>query len=206
MTADSDTRDSILLTGFFAGNDFFIDEKIMFFKLRNQYRIYDALANPIGGILQKKIFSYKLLRLFFKKTVLPFTFFISDEKQQPLITIKRGWTIWLSRIEITDNKGTVLGYIRQKFQMVKPRFKIYDTDRKLVAEINGDWKAWNFVITDKDHIKIGEIDKHWNGIMRELFTTSDKYHVSVLPNISQLDKKLIIATAVTIDRILKESR
>jgi uncharacterized protein YxjI len=206
MTAESETRNSILLPGFFSGNDFFIDEKIMFFKIRNEYRIYDALANPVGGIVQKKIFSYKLLRIFFKKTILPFTFFIVDENHQPIISIKRGWTLLLSRIVINDKNDNTLGYIRQKFRMIKPRFKIYDNDRKLVAEINGDWKAWNFVITDKEHIRIGEINKQWNGIRRELFTTSDKYHVSVLPNMSQADKMLIIATAVTIDRILKESR
>jgi uncharacterized protein YxjI len=206
MTAESVTNESVLLPGFFTGSDFFIDEKIMVFKFRNEYRIYDALANPIGGIVQKKIFSYKLLRIFFKKTILPFTFFIVDENHNTLITIKRGWTLILSRIVITDKDGSLLGYIRQKFRMIKPRFKIYDADRRLIAEINGDWKAWNFVITDKHHISIGAIDKQWNGIRRELFTTSDKYHVSVLPDISQRDKKLIIATAVTIDRILKESR
>jgi uncharacterized protein YxjI len=204
--AESVTKESILLPGFFSGNDFFIDEKIMVFKFRNEYRIYDALANPIGGIVQHKIFSYKLFRLFFKKTILPFTFFIVDENHETLITIKRGWTFLVSRIVISDKNGEVLGYIKQKFQFVKPRFKIYDADRKLVAEINGDWKAWNFVITDKHHIRIGAIDKEWHGIKRELFTTYDKYHVSVLPAISQLDKKLIIATAVTIERILKESR
>jgi uncharacterized protein YxjI len=206
MTAESVTRGSVLLPDFFSGNDFFIDEKIMVFKFRNEYRIYDALANPIGGIVQKKIFSYKLMRIFFKKTILPFTFFIIDENHNTLITIRRGWTLILSRIVITDKNGNILGYIRQKFRMIKPKFKIYDADRRLIAEINGDWKAWNFAITDKHHIRIGEINKQWNGIRRELFTTSDKYHVSTLPNISQLDKKLIIATAVTIDRILKESR
>lgn len=191
---------------FFEGNEYIIDEKISFFKFRNEYKVYDGEGSSIGGIVQKISFSNKLLRVFFKKAVLPFTFYIADNDQKTLLTIHRGWTFWMSNITVTDENDTPIGYIRQKFKLVNPRFKIFDQEKKLVAEINGDWKAWNFSIINRDHIRIGDINKQWNGFRRELFTTSDKYHVTFDPvPVPLVDKRLIVATAVTIDMVLKES-
>ena len=206
MTGVEVNQDSIFQKEFFAGNDFFIDEKIMFFKSGKQYRVYDAYANPIGGIIPKTNLSYKFLRLFFKKTILPFKFFVVDEEQKKLVTIYRGWSLWMSKIFIEDHNMQPIGYVKQRFKLIKPRFKIFDNERKLVADITGDWKAWNFVITDRDHIKIGEVNKQWNGIRRELFTTSDKFHVHIDPSAKKIDKRLVVATAVTIDMMLKELR
>ena len=207
MTGAVANEDSIFQKEFFAGNDFFIDEKIMFFKSRNQYKVYDAYAHPVGGIVPKTNFSYKILRLFFKKTILPFKFHIVDEHQKTLVTIYRGWSLWMTRILIEDENAQPIGYIKQKFKLVSPKFKIFDKDRKLVAEINGDWKAWNFTIIDRHHIKIGEVNKQWNGIRRELFTTTDKFHVHIDPGPGKvIDKRLVVGTAVTIDMMLKELR
>jgi uncharacterized protein YxjI len=200
------TETSLFFPEFFSGNDYFIDEKITFFKFRNEYKVYDASGGSIGGVVQKISFSHKLLQVFFKKAVLPFNFYIVDNNKRPLLVIRRGWTFWLSRILIEDENNIPLGYIKQKFKLVNPSFWIYSSDRKLVAEINGDWKAWNFSIINREHIKVGEINKKWNGFLREIFTTSDKYHVAVnSETISPVDKRLIVATAITIDRVLKES-
>jgi uncharacterized protein YxjI len=206
MNTVSAMETSVFFPDFFGGNEYIIDEKISFFKFRNEYKVYDGAGGRIGGIVQKLSFGNKLLRIFFKKAVLSFTFYIVDNNHKTLLTIHRGWTFWMSNITVTDENNVPLGYIRQKFKLVNPRFKIYDQEKKLVAEINGDWKAWNFSIITRDHIKIGEISKQWNGFRKELFTNSDKYHVSFDPKtVSMTDKRLIVATAVTIDMVLKES-
>ena len=123
------------------------------------------------------------------------------------MTIKRGWTFWLSKITLIDGQGNISGHIKQKFKLLKPRFVIFDEQEQAIAEINGDWKAWNFVITDGHGNKIGSINKKWAGMAKEIFTTADKYYVTINPEYAEDRNKMnIVATAITIDMVLKESK
>jgi uncharacterized protein YxjI len=113
----------------------------------------------------------------------------------------------MSRITIKDGNDTVTGYIKQKFRFVKPRFLIFDANESQIAEINGDWKAWNFSITDTNGIQIGSINKKWAGVAKEFFTSADKYYVNILPEYDENRNKMnIVVTAITIDMVLKESK
>lgn len=77
----------------------------------------------------------------------------------------------------------------------------------LIAEITGDWKAWNFKITDASNNQIGTISKKWAGAMQEIFTTADKYNVNINADYSNLENKIVILSgAITIDMVLKESK
>jgi uncharacterized protein YxjI len=138
--------------------------------------------------------------------MLPFTLEIQDENEQCVAKIQRGWTFWLSKITISDPSEKVLGYIRQKMTWFKPTFTIVNDKEEQVGQINGDWKAWNFTITDAGGSEIGSINKKWAGALKELFTTADKYYVSINPAYKEDNNKVIIlATAITIDMVLKES-
>jgi uncharacterized protein YxjI len=76
-----------------------------------------------------------------------------------------------------------------------------------IAEINGDWKAWAFTITDQGGMQIGTINKKWAGVAREFFTSADKYHVTIVPGYHEDRNKMnIVVTAITIDMVLKESK
>jgi uncharacterized protein YxjI len=84
---------------------------------------------------------------------------------------------------------------------------IFNHDGKQVAEIVGDWKAWNFVIKDESGSQIGTISKKWAGVLKEVFTTADKYYVNIDPfYATMMNKILILSSAITIDMVLKESK
>ncbi|XGB39002.1 MAG: hypothetical protein LVT47_12595 [Cyanobacteria bacterium LVE1205-1] len=113
----------------------------------------------------------------------------------------------MSKIIISDGSGNKLGSVQQKFKLFKPNFKIYDSNEVQIAEITGDWKAWNFTITDAAGTQIGTIGKKWAGALTELFTTADKYNVSIDPTYANKENKIaILASAITIDMVLKESK
>ncbi len=45
------------------------------------------------------------------------------------------------------------------------------------------------------------------GLLKEAFTTADKYVVSIVPEYAEDTRKMaIVATAITIDMVLKESK
>jgi uncharacterized protein YxjI len=51
------------------------------------------------------------------------------------------------------------------------------------------------------------INKKWAGIAKELFTSADKYYVSIVPQYAEDQNKMnIVITAITIDMVLKESK
>jgi uncharacterized protein YxjI len=197
---------SMVFPDFFEKNTFFIDEKIGFFKFTNAYKVYDE-HGEIGLIQQKLSAGQKFLRLLLKKAMLPFHLEITDLNGDTLVSIQRGWTFWMSKIILTDSNGDLLGKINQKFAFLKPTFKIFDDTDTEIASITGDWKGWNFKISDMSGNQIGTISKKWNGLLKEAFTTADKYVVDIVPEYAEDKKKMaIVSCAVTIDMVLKESK
>lgn len=198
---------SLFFPEFFESNEYFIDEKVGFLKFHNEYKVYDNTATQVGRIVQRVPAWHKVLRLFLNKAMFPFTLEIIDNNDEVLVTIKRGWTFWMSKITIWDAQGNVSGFIKQKFKLLKPRFQILNAEGEQIAEINGDWKAWNFGISDTNGRAIGFINKKWAGVAKELFTSADKYHVSIIPDYAEDQNKVnIVATAITIDMVLKERK
>ena len=192
---------------FFESNTFFIDEKVNFFKFENCYNIYNEKGESIGAIKQKLSVGQKILRLLLKKAMLPFLLEIKNSDDILEASISRGWTFFMSKITIKNAQGVLVGTIKQKFKLFKPTFKIFNSSEVLIAEISGDWKAWNFKIIDNSSNQIGTISKKWNGAVKEIFTSADKYNVTIKDDYSNMENKIaILSGAITIDMVLKESK
>lgn len=195
------------MSNFFDTNSYFIDEKVNFLKFENCYKVFNDAGVQIGAINQKLSGGDKFLRLLLNKAMLPFHLDIVNDNNEVQASVKRGWTFFMSKIIITDATGIPIGSIKQKFKMFKPTFQILDNSGQYIGEISGDWKAWNFIIKDGTGNQIGLITKKWAGAVKELFTTADKYNVTLDPSYSNTGNKIkIIAAAITIDMVLKESK
>lgn len=192
---------------FFDSNSYFIDEKVNFFKFENSYQVYDINGVNIGAVKQRLTTGQKLLRLVLNKAMLPFQLGIVNRNNELEASISRGWTFFMSKIIIQDALGSTIGTIQQKFKFFKPTFKIFNSSEVLIAEITGDWKAWNFTIKDPSNVQIGSISKKWAGAMQEIFTSADKYNVKIDSKYSNKEHKMaILSGAITIDMVLKESK
>ncbi|HEV8286183.1 MAG TPA: phospholipid scramblase-related protein [Chitinophagaceae bacterium] len=198
---------SLFFPPFFQSNEYFIDEKIQFFKFHNHYNVFDGSGLQIGSVVQRVSGWHKFLRLFLNKQMFPFHLEIIDSSENVLVAIYRGWTFWMSKIVIKDANGLVLGYIRQKFKLFKPTFRIFNSTEIEIGLITGDWKAWNFEIKDLNGSVVGTINKKWAGAMKEIFTTADKYRVSIVPGYDEDTNKInIVSTAIIVDMVMKEGR
>ncbi|MCF6407616.1 scramblase [Chitinophaga filiformis] len=195
------------LPEFFHCDDYFIDEKVGLLKFANAYKVFNQDGQQIGNIRQVVPLWHKFLRLLLDKRMFPFTLNIADANEQVVASIHRGWTFWMSKIEIRDMNGVVVGGIKQKFKFMKPLFHILDANGAVLAEIKGDWKAWNFQIVDSADRELGAISKKWAGAFKEVFTTADKYRVTIAKECPEdVNKMAIVAGAITIDMVLKESK
>lgn len=196
-----------MIPSFFHHNDFFIDEKVQFLKFENEYKVYNNEGAQIGHIGQKLSAGQKALRLLLNKSMLPFHMRIVDMEGNTLVNIKRGWTFLMSKIEISDSNDTTLGFIKQKFKLLKPEFSLLDVNDQLIGKITGDWRAWNFDITNNNNESVGTISKKWAGVAKELFTSADKYNVSIHPDYQENNHKIVLlSAAITIDMVLKEQK
>jgi uncharacterized protein YxjI len=192
---------------FFETNDYFIDEKVNFLKFENCYNVFNDQGEQIGFVKQKLNAWHKILQLIVNKAMLPFELGIYNAQGNLESSVSRGWTFWMSKIEIKDPEDHIIGTVQQKFKFFKPTFKIFNVSEKLVAVITGDWKAWNFVIRNASDEEIGTISKKWAGAMKELFTTADKYNVHLDPKYTDKGSKIaVLSAAITIDMVLKESK
>ena len=196
---------------FFENNEYLIDEKVAFLKFTNAYKVYNAEGEQIGNIQQKMPAALKLLSLVLNKGMFPFTLHIKDMDDKVLATIKRGWTFWMSKVKIYDDQETLIAQINQKFKVFTSKFNILDAEARPLATINGSWSAWNFQILDNDNKPVGNITKQWQGgvkgMLREAFTSADKYAVSIDPEVKEDVKKVaIVSTAITIDMVMHENK
>jgi uncharacterized protein YxjI len=192
---------------FFDGHNYFIDEKVNLFQFENQYKVFNDNGENIGSINQRLSAGQKALRLLVNKAMLPFRLEIKDANGILIASISRGWTFWMSNIIISSGDNQQIGSIRQKFKFFKPTFLIFNHEQAQIAEIAGDWKAWNFVINNENGASIGTITKKWAGAMKEIFTSADKYLVNIDPSYSNMiNKVIILSAATTIDMVLKESK
>lgn len=192
---------------FWNHNQYVIDEKVRVFHMSNAYQVYDENGNNIGAVQEILPGWHVVLRLLINKAMLPFKLCFLNTEGRPIAEIKRGFTFFLSKLTISDGEGNVIGYIKQKFAFFKPTFTLMDVNGNVYAEIKGDCKAWDFTITTTDGANAGAINKKWNGAMKEIFTTADKYHVFIDDNVTDTNKRIaIVATAISIDMILKESK
>jgi uncharacterized protein YxjI len=188
-------------------NDFLIDEKVGMFKFENQYKIFNDEGHQLGRVQQRMTLGQKFLRMIISPAALPFKIEIYDEKDAMILKVSRGWTFWMSKITIEDAQGMVLGYIKQKFKLFTPKFEVLDSQNMLLAELKGDWKAWDFQLKNSQGQTLATINKKWNGAMKEIFTTADKYKVSIDGTlVNDTLKKIVLSSAITIDMVLKERK
>lgn len=192
---------------FFDHQVYIINQKVNFLKMANEYEVLDENALPIGKIKQRLSGGAAILRLFLNRAMLPFTLEILDAHEQVQATISRGFTFFMSKITVTIPGSTAPFYIKQKFTLLKSSFHILDQSGQKIGEIQGDWKAWNFSILDMSGSEIGRVNKQWAGALKELFTTADKYMVTIDKSDMEYYKKVaILSAAITIDMVLKERK
>ena len=190
---------------FFSHNTFVIDEKIAAFKLSNAYKVYNGEGQEIGAIQEHKPLTYILLDFMLPKSMVPFELNILNIDGKRVAQLKRGLTLFMSKVQIFNEAGASIGSFKQKFTLMKPKFSLMNNLGQEIAAIKGDWKAWNFEITDAAGQVVGSISKKWNGIGKELFTTADKYAVNIESGLADETTRIAVASvAAAIDMILKE--
>lgn len=188
-------------------NLFLVKEHVGLFKAANNFDIYDPESGqlimecrePNLGLITK------LLRFTDFKRMTPFDVQIRTPEGQRVVRIKRGISLFLSKVEVRDENNQFIGGFKQRFLSIGGRFDVVDKNDNNICQLSGKWTGWDFYFKSDDK-EFAHVSKKWAGIGKELFSSADNYILEISESVEKNDdvRKLIIAAVMCIDMVLKE--
>ncbi len=191
-----------------ARNTLFVKEHVGMFKAANNYDILDPETKEI--LLECREPNLGCFTKFFRftgyKAMTPFDVVVSTKEGQQVVRVKRGTSIFRSKVQVFDENEQHLGTFKQTFR-IGGGFRVLDPQGKIAFDLKGKWTTWeySFNLGDKE---LGKITKKWAGLGKEMFTTADNYMLTIADDVpaDHPVRKLIIAAAMSIDMVLKEKK
>lgn len=188
-------------------NLYFVKEHIGMFKAANNYDIYNPETQEIIMNCREENLGFftKMFRFTDYKRMTPFNIEIKTPSGEPVLTVKRGTTFFMSKVDVLDEKGNPVGRFKQKFFSIGGKFDVLDTDDNVLCSLKGKWTSWDFRFV-KDNVEFASVSKKWAGLGKELFTSADNYILKIedsMPKDNNL-RVLIMAAVMCIDMVLKE--
>ncbi|MFP6598170.1 MAG: phospholipid scramblase-related protein [Candidatus Hydrogenedentota bacterium] len=186
---------------------FFVKEHVGMLKAANNFDILDPESGEEIihcrednlGILTK------LLRFTNYKRYTPFEIELRTPDGEKLITVKRGISIFLSKLQVLDENDQLIGGFKQKFFTIGGSFRVLDASDNEVCQLKGKRIGWTFRFLDGEN-ELANVTKKWSGLGKELFTTADNYVLTINDSVppGSPGRKLILAAVMCIDLVLKE--
>lgn len=189
-----------------ARNTFFVKEHVGMFKAANNYDVLDPATNEV--LLECREPNLGCFAKFFRftgyKTMTPFDIVVSSKEGEQLVRIKRGTSMFRSKVQVLDENDQHIGTLKQSFR-IGGGFRVLDPQGKIAFDLKGKWTTWEFTFKLGDK-ELGKITKKWAGLGKELFTSADNYIINIQEDVpvDHPVRKLIIASAMSIDMVLKE--
>lgn len=188
-------------------SNFFVKEHVGLFKASNNYDIFDPNTNqkllecrePNLGLFTK------ILRFTGYKRMTPFDIEIRTPDGKPVLSVKRGVSFFLSKVDVLDENGTLQGHFKQKFFSVGGKFDVLNVAGATVCTLEGKWTSWDFRFM-QNNSELARVSKKWAGLGKELFTSADNYMLSINDSVGESDnvRILVMAAVMCIDMVLKE--
>jgi uncharacterized protein YxjI len=196
-------------------NSFAIEEHKKILSSVQSYDIKDGQTGELVGTARENIGSVtKGLRWVMSKHLLPTTVEVREKPDDSLVfTLRRGWYIFRSRVEVRDAQGELVGYFKSKFFTISGGFHVYDKDNKYFAHVKGRMFGFDYrFLTEDGKVELGQVSKKLGGlagVAREMFFSADNYFLTVNPDLAEqpMAKMLLLAATLAVDIIYKsESR
>lgn len=135
----------------------------------------------------------------------PFHIEMREPQGHSLIHIKRGVSLFFSKVDVRDEDQALLGRFKQKFFSVGGKFDVFGPDDQVLFQLTGKWIGWNFSFGHQG-IEFARVSKEWSGIGKEFFTSANNYTLSIDSSVEADNplRSLIMAAVMCIDIVLKE--
>ncbi|MBN2301262.1 MAG: RNAase [Lentisphaerae bacterium] len=188
-------------------NVYLVKEHLGILKAANNYDIYDPESGTVIMECREERLGFltKILRFTDYKTMTPFDIQIKTPDGRPVVRVKRGIRIFLSKVQVLNEKNAVIGWFKQKLFSVGGSFNVLDANERTVCQLKGKWTGWDFKFLAGDK-ELAHVTKKWAGLGKELFTSADNYILKISETVppGNVVRQLILAAVMCIDMVLKE--
>jgi len=170
------------------------------FETRNKYSIQDQNQIVIGYAAEQQ---KGLLGFLFRQWLghwRRFDIHFFNTQRELIMIAHHPFRFIFTRVELRDDQHRSLGAIQKRFAFFSKRFHVEDEAGQILLTVSSPiWKFWTFTFQRQDQ-KAAEVKKRWSGLLSEAFTDKDNFLVDFIDSqLSERDKKLILASAVYID-------
>ncbi|HAS44217.1 MAG TPA: RNAase [Microscillaceae bacterium] len=187
-------------------NLFFVKEHVGMFKAANNFDIFNPeTQQKIMECREEKLgFFTKMFRFTNYKRMTPFNITVRTTDGEKVLTVKRGTTLFLSKVDVYDEKDQLIGGFKQKISFTGS-MKVVGSEKQELCTLEGKWSTWEFTFV-KDYTEFARVTKKWAGIGKELFTTADNYVLKISEKVPENNpmRLLILAAVLCVDMVLKE--
>lgn len=188
-------------------NLYFIKEHVGAFKASNNFDIFNPDSQQIIMNCREENLSFitKFFRFTDYKRMTPFDILVKTIEGKTVLTVKRGFSLFLSTVEVFDENDNLVGRFKQRFFSIGGKFDIYDANESILCSLIGKWTSWDFKFV-KDNVEFAHVSKKWAGIGKELFTSADNYMLNIDKDVPSNHpiRILILAAVLCIDMVIKE--
>jgi uncharacterized protein YxjI len=189
-------------------NLFFVKEHVKVFKAANSFDILDPDSKQVILNCREENLGFftKLFRFTDYKRMTPFNMEIKTPEGQPVLTVRRGVSLFLSEVEVLDERNQLIGKFKQKFFSIGGKFEVLDASERPLCMLKGRWTSWDFKFVANDGKEFATVTKKWSGLGKELFTSADNYVLQISSEVPADHplRLLILAAVMCIDLVLKE--
>ncbi|SFH86948.1 phospholipid scramblase-related protein [Planctomicrobium piriforme] len=188
-------------------NLFLVKEHVGFFKASNNFDVFDPATGDLLLHCREPNLGFftKLLRFTDYKTMTPFDVEVTTPDGEPVVRVTRGVNLFLSKVKVLDEDNVCVGGFKQKMFSIGGAFQVLGVNDEPLCLLQGKWTGFQYKFVHGDQV-LAEVNKKWNGLGKEMFTTADNYMLQisdVVPPDNPI-RMLIIGAVFCIDMVLKE--
>lgn len=186
------------------------------YESKNKYKILNSLGQQVYKAKEDSDCCTRMCC----GPVRPFDMVIKDNNDTEVIHLSRPLacqSCWfpccLQEMEVSSPPGTTIGYVKQEWSVLKPKFTIMDGDGNEVLKIVGPFCTFSFcgdvefmVMTPDESEEVGKISKSWSGMLKEAFTDADNFGISFPMDLDVRCKAVLIGACFLIDYMFFEKQ
>ena len=145
-------------------NLYFVKEHIGLFKAANNFDILDPETGQELMYCREPNLGFftKMFRFTDYKRMTPFEVILTTPAGERVLTIRRGVSLFLSRVEVFDDQDRLIGLFKQRFFSFGGRFDLFDPQEQALCSLKGKWHSWDFRFVQGD-TEFAQVSKKWAG-------------------------------------------
>lgn len=188
-------------------NLYLVKEHVALFKAANNFDVFDPeTGEEIIHCREERLgVITRMLRFTDWKTLTPFHVDLRTPEGEPIVSVRRGVSLFLSKVDVLDEDDDRIGGFKQKLFSIGGAFRVLGADDRELCALKGKWTSWEFNFMAGDR-RLATVSKKWSGLGKELFTSADNYILRISDEVPPDNpiRQLIIAAVMCIDMVLKE--